>query len=250
MPDELISIADGFHNVRGSFKLAGLFDAGTQASLVRLQSGDFVMLDAYTLSDEVERQVLLLTDQGRAVRAVLNLHPFHTLHVPHCLRRFPNAKLYGTRRHKTRAPALPWEQLETDQEPLHALFADDLTFSVTRGVDFIPDNEALHFSSVLVVHSASRTLHVDDTLSWFSLPLWSGLRFHPTLRFALQKRAGAVADFRAWAQDLIAQCQGLQHICTAHGKSLPPQPLPVAEHVRGALTRVERTLRRHERRYG
>lgn len=250
MRDELITIADGFYNVRGSFKLAGLFEAGTQTSLVRLQSGDFVVLDAYTLSDEVERQVLALTDQGRAVRAILNLHPFHTLHAPHCLRPFPNAKLYGTRRHKTRAPSLPWQEVETDQEQLHALFADDLAFSVTRGVDFIPSNEALHFSSVLAVHRASKTLHVDDTLSWSALPFLGGLRFHPTLRFALQKRAGAVADFRAWAQTLLALCHGLDHVCTAHGRSLPPQPLPVAEHVRGALAGVEGLLRRHERRHG
>lgn len=250
MRDELIPIADGFYNVRGSFKLAGIVEAGTQTSLVQLQSGDFVVLDAYTFSDEVERQVLALTDQGRAVRAILNLHPFHTLHVPGCLRPFPNAKLYGSRRHKVRAPSLPWQDLEIDQEQLHALFADDLTFTVTRGVDFIPKNEALHFSSVLAVHRASKTLHVDDTLSWSALPFLSGLRFHPTLRFALQKRAGAVADFRAWAQSLIALCEGLEHVCTAHGRALPPQPLPVVEHVRGALAGVEGLLHRHERRYG
>jgi hypothetical protein len=253
MDDELIRVTDDFYNVRGSFKVAGVYDVGTQSSLVRLKSGDFVMLDAYTLSSEVERQVLALTDQGRAVRAILNLHPFHTVHLPHCLRPFPNASLYGTRRHKTRAPALPWQSLETDHDELHALFAEDLTFTVPRGVDFIPHNEQLHFSSVLALHRASRTLHVDDTLSWLQLPFLSGLRFHPTLRFVLQKRPGAAAEFRAWALALVASCEGIEHVCTAHGRALPPMPMSsptVAERVRAALARVERTLRRHERRHG
>jgi hypothetical protein len=253
MRDELIQISESFYNVRGSFKVAGVYDVGTQASLARLKSGDFVMLDAYTLTSDVESRLLALTDRGRAVRAILNLHPFHTVHLAHCLRPFPNAKLYGTRRHKSRAPTLPWQDLETDQEQLHALFADDLAFSVPRGVDFIPNNEQLHFASVLALHRASKTLHVDDTLSWSNVPLLGGLRFHPTLRFVLQKRAAAAADFRAWAETLIASCQGLQHVCTAHGRALPPQPMPepsIAERVRSALGRVQGVLRRHERRYG
>jgi hypothetical protein len=253
MADALIKISDDFYNVRGTFKVAGVYDVGTQTSLVRTRRGDFIMLDAYTLSEQIERDVLALTDQGRAVRAILNLHPFHTVHLPHCLRPFPNAKLFGTRRHKARAPSLPWEPLETDQEALHALFADDLTFTVPRGVDLIPRNEQLHFGSVLAIHHASRTLHVDDTLSWSTAPLLGGLRFHPTLRFVLQKRPGAAAEFRAWAESLIEACREVVHVCTAHGKALPPQPMPnpaIAERVRTALARVSGLLRRHERRHG
>ena len=63
MTDQLIKIADGFWNIRGSFKLEGLIELGTQASLVHLRSGDFVMLDSYALEGEVERQVRALTDQ-------------------------------------------------------------------------------------------------------------------------------------------------------------------------------------------
>lgn len=251
MSDRFVQIGEGFWNVRGSFKVAGLFDAGTQCSLVRLRSGDFVLLDAYTLSSAVERQILDLTDQGRAVRAILNLHPFHTLHVGGCLRPFPNAKLYGTRRHKQRAPELPWQELETDAPALHALFADDLEFTVPRGVAFIPRSAQLHFASVLAIHRASKTLHVDDTLSWLDLPLLGGLRFHPTLRFVLEREQGAAAAFRGWAEELVARCRGLDHLCTAHGKALPPQPTHgLAELVQAALARVESVLRSHERKYG
>lgn len=251
MNDQLVAIGEGFWNVRGSFRVAGLVDVGTQCSLVRLRSGDFVLLDAYTLKGEVERQILDLTDQGRAVRAVLNLHPFHTLHVERCLRRFPNALWYGTRRHKLRTPDLPWQELESDAPALHALFADDLAFTVPRGVDFIPRREQLHFASVLAIHRASKTLHVDDTLSWLDLPLIGGLRFHPTLRFVLQRREGAAAAFRSWAEELVASCRGLEHLCTAHGRALPPQPTPaLAEQVQSALAGVQGVLQRHERKYG
>jgi hypothetical protein len=250
MADELIHIADGFWNVRGSFKLAGLLDLGTQTSLVQLQRGDFVLLDAYALSGEVAQQVLSLTDGGKAIRAIVNLHPFHTVHVSAIAEQFPRAQLYGTRRHKLQAPSLRWEALQSDEPALHALFADDLSFSVPRGVDFIPASSALHFSSVLALHRASRTLHVDDTLSWSSLPLFGGLKFHPTLRFALQHQPGAAAEFRAWAEELLALCEDVQHLCTAHTRALPGKEQSVVERVRAAVSGVEPLLAAHARRYG
>jgi hypothetical protein len=250
MTDRLVEIADGFWNVRGSFKLAGLLDVGTQCSLVRLKNGEFIVLDSYRLTGEVEKQVLQLTDQGRAVRAILNLHPFHTVHVRASAQQFPNARLYGTRRHKEREPTLRWETLHTDDPALHAQFADDLAFSVPRGVDFIPKNEALHFTSVLVLHKHSGTLHVDDTLSWNDMPLVGGLSFHPTLRFALQKRPGAASEFRAWTQELVALSENARQICTAHARALPSNDRPVAERVRHAVAKVTKMVDAHERRHG
>jgi hypothetical protein len=250
MADELIRIGDGFYNIRGSFKLAGLIDIGTQASLVQLQRGDFVLLDSYPLTGEVAERVLSLTDQGRAVRAILNLHPFHTTHVAATAEQFPQAELYGTLRHKQQAPQLNWQALHTDDQALHDQFAEDLTFTVPRGVDLIPHSSALHFASVLAVHNASRTLHVDDTLSWSSLPLLKGLSFHPTLRFALHKRPGAAAAFRSWAEQLAATCAGLQQLCTAHARKLPELENSIEHSVNEALGRVSGMLDTHAKRYG
>jgi hypothetical protein len=250
MADQLIPIADGFWNVRGSFKLAGLLDVGTQTSLVRLHSGEFVLLDSYGLTGEVEREVMRLTDQGRAVRAILNLHPFHTLHVTRTAAQFPSARLYGTRRHHERAPSLRWEPEHTDDPALHAQFAQDLVFSVPRGVDLVPSEQFLHFASVLAWHLPSGTLHVDDTLSWSNLPFVGGLSFHPTLRFALQKRPGAAAEFRAWAQDLVTRCGDVRRLCTAHARELPTTAQPARALVQGALARVSGMLDAHARRYG
>lgn len=252
MKDRIVQLADGFWNIQGVFKIAGLLDIGTQASLVRLKSGKFVLLSAYTLTGDVADSVLKLTDQGRALEAVLHTHPFHTVHVQAVAKQFPHAKLYGTQRHQQKAPDLPWQSLRTDSPELHALYQDDLSFSVPQGVDFISANENLHFSSVLVFHPASKALHVDDTLTWTPLPLVGGLSFHMTLKSVLQKRPGAAAEFRNWAQSLITQCEGVEHLCTAHARPMPPVSslgTTAPELVRKALANVEKILTAHARTY-
>lgn len=228
-------------------------EIGTQTSLARLRSGGFVLLDAYTLEGEVRRRVLELTQQGKAVEAILNLHPFHTVHVERVAAQFPHARLYGTARHHQRLPSLSWEPQRSEDPALHELFAEDFVFSVPRGVDFIPENEKLHFASVLALHRASGALHVDDTLTWTPLPLVGGLSFHPTLRWTLQKRPGAAAEFSAWAQELVELCGQARHLCTAHNKPLPPQAAQGASiqgRVRGAVKAVQKIVDGHQRRYG
>lgn len=249
MSEKIVEMGDGFWNIRGSFKLAGLLDIGTQASLVRLKSGRFVMLDSYPLEGAVKDQIMALTDQGRAVEAVINVHPFHTVSVKEAHRQFPNARHIGTKRHQELFPDLNWEKLTTEAPLLHEQFADDFEFSVPRGVDFISPNPKLHFSSVLVFHLASRTLHVDDTLTYVSLPLVGGLRFHPTLSQVLQERAGAAQEFKEWAAELVERMKAVDNLATAHMKSLGPQR-DLAGQVMGALNDVQKTLADHEQRYG
>jgi hypothetical protein len=45
MTGQLIHVADNFWNIRGSYRIGGVIDVGTQASLVRLANGKFVLLD-------------------------------------------------------------------------------------------------------------------------------------------------------------------------------------------------------------
>ncbi|MBW1875889.1 MAG: hypothetical protein JRF48_10305 [Deltaproteobacteria bacterium] len=253
-------VADDFWNIRGSFKIGGVVDIGTQASLVRRGNGKFVFLDSYTLSGEVEREVLELTNDGRDVEAILNVHPFHTVFARKMHERFPNAKLYGTERHISRFSGLPWEALRTEDAELHAMFADDFEFSVPRGVDFISANENVHFSSVLVLHRASNTIHVDDTLMYVRLPRLmrvvgrpDAMSFHPTLAKALEKRAGAASDFRGWAEELAERWRDAQNLCAAHTATLTArknQGPPIQARLLKALAKVERTLATHERKYG
>ena len=70
MSDRFVDLGDGFWTVRGSFRIGGFFDVGTQCALVRLASGKFVFLDSYTLTDEIRAEVDALTDGGAKVEAV------------------------------------------------------------------------------------------------------------------------------------------------------------------------------------
>lgn len=251
MADHILEIADDFWNIRGSFKIAKLLDVGTQASLVRRPSGRFVLLDSYTLAGPVLERVLARTEGGEAIEAILNLHPFHTVHVEAVARRFPHARLYGTRRHVARAPDLAWQPVHSEDPALAELFPE-FAFTVPRGVDFVPSDPSLHFASVLAFHPASRTLHVDDTLMHVPLPLLGGVVFHPTLAKVLQPRAGAAADFRAWANELVERCRAVEHLCTAHARTPAPAPRDgsYASAVQRALVKVEGQLRAHEKRFG
>ena len=128
------------------------------------------------------------------------------------------------------------------------------------GVDFISANENVHFSSVLVLHRASKTIHVDDTLMYVRLPKAARLlgttdvmSFHPTLAKALEKRPGAAQDFRDWATDLAERWRDAQNLCAAHTATLMARKNKGASiHVRmlKALDKVSRTLKAHEGKYG
>ncbi len=252
MADEIIRIADDFRNIRGSFRTLVVFDIGTQASLVRLSNGRFVFLDSYALHGEVRRQVMELTDNGETVEAILNVLQFHTVHCADIHLDFPNATLDGTERHAARAPELPWQALRTEHEELHDKYSQDFDFSVPRGVQFVTSNEHVHFSSVLVYHGASKTIHVDDTLMFMRFP-WRRVSFHPTLRLALEKRAGAAADFHAWAEQIAAQWRDAENLCAAHTSALTAERMgsrTLHERILKALDLVSATLNDHAMKYG
>tara|TARA_R110002110_G_scaffold413729_1_gene641627 strand:- start:117309 stop:118088 length:780 start_codon:yes stop_codon:yes gene_type:complete len=259
MSEEILQITDGFWNIRGDLKIAGILNIGTQASLVRRNNGQFVLLDAYTLQGDVKDRVDALTGNGADIDAIINLHPFHTLHVQRAHRQYPSAKLYGTQRHIERFPDLPWQPELTESAACAELFADDFQFSIPEGVDFISSNEHLHFSSVLAYHSASKTIHADDTLMYLQLPGLLGklkkpeVQFHLTLAKTLEKRAGAAADFRAWATQLASQWRDAENLCAAHSAVLlaaDTQSASLEQRILSALEDVEKTLHKHEMKFG
>ncbi len=253
----LIRLADGFWNLRGRFRIAGILDVGTQMSLVRRADGRFLLLDSYPLMSEAREQLLSLTDGGKKVEAILNLHPFHTLHcaaIPHL---FPNARLIGTRRHREKWPALRWDERTSDDPALWADYAEDLDFTIPSGVDFISANESVHVASVLVRHRSSGIVHVDDTLNLFKPPRWLApvfpepkLRFHPGLPKALETRPGSADDFAGWASRLADDWAETRIVCTAHWAVRQLRPGGWKTEILAALARVERILDAHRERHG
>lgn len=259
MSEKIIQISDDYWNIRGEFKIGGVINIGTHASLVRRGNGKFVLLDAYTLKGNVKAQVDALTHNGADIEAIINLHPFHTVHVKNAHQQYPDARLYGTRRHHEKFPDLPWESAHTESDECAALFADDFEFSIPAGVDFISSNEHLHFSSVLAYHKASKTIHADDTLMYLKLPGLLGkvmkpaITFHMTLPKTLEKRAGAAREFRAWANQLAKQWGEAENLCAAHSATLQSTKQPperIANQILAALNKVEKTLQVHEKKFG
>ena len=232
MSNDIITVADGFWNFRGSFKIGGVIDVGTQAALVRLASGRFVLLDSYTLSREARRLVTDQTDGGEELEAVINLHPFHTLHVSAMHRLYPGATHYGTARHHDKFPDLPWADTLSEDPALHEKYADDFEFTVPRGVDFISAN----------LPQLARMLGLGDSVS-----------FHPTLAKALERRAGASGEFRDWARELIENWGEAENLCAAHTASLlaaENRGKPIRERLEHALGQVEKTLIAHQQKHG
>lgn len=259
MSEQILQVADDFWNIRGDFKIGGILNIGTHASLVRRANGKFVLLDSYTLQGEVKKQVDALSNNGADIEAIINLHPFHTVHAKKAHEQYPNARLYGTQRHVEKFPRLSWQPELTESAACADLFAEDFDFSIPAGVDFISSNEHLHFSSVLAYHRASATIHVDDTLMYLRLPGLLGMlkspavTFHMTLAKTLEKRAGAAKDFRAWATRLADQWSEAENLCAAHSAALlgsENNSASIASRILTALKKVENTLQQHERKFG
>lgn len=220
MAHAMIDLGQGFWNIRGAFRIGGLIDVGTHCSLLQLDIDRFIFLDSYELSGEVREQVMALTRQGQAVEAILNLHPFHTLHCEAMARDFPQATLYGSARHQQQLPQLPWSPDRVESDAVAARYPE-LELSLTQGIDYISTKPGVHAGSLLAYHPASKSLHVDDT---FAAPPQGGLLekflpeifISPATRWALKPEASAAAIYCDWVTHLANQWQDTQNFCAAH----------------------------------
>lgn len=247
-------LARDFWNFRGSFRIAKVIDVGTHMSAVRRKNGRFLLLDSYTLAGADRRALLALTDGGAAIEAIINVHPFHTMHCRAMHELAPHARLIGTARHRQVAPELDWAAGIIEDESTQAEFAEDLAFSVPAGLDLVTADPHVHAGSVLVRHRTSGIVHVDDTLAVLAAPGVLGrllpqsrLKFHPQLAKALQPRAGAVDDFIAWVHGLADAWAGTRIVCAAHSavRHLPADGW--RRELEQALADVTPKLRQHGR---
>ena len=257
MAETMIELADGYWSIRGEFKVAGVLNLGTHCALVRKADGRFVLLDSYTLPDDIKARVDALTDGGTAIDAILNLHPFHTLHCEWMHEAYPQAALYGTARHRSHLPDLPWEEVGCEHDALADLFGTDFAFSVPRGMPLVCDDETVHFASVLALHRSSGIIHVDDTFVYLDkgfpfslLPMNRRFGFHPTLAKALDPEAGAADRFREWAIELGIEWADARRIVAAHDGILELAEGEFPDRIGEALGRVGPVLEKHRARYG
>ena len=162
MAAPILHVAEDFWNFRDSYEIGGVIDVGTQASLVRRASGKFVFLDSYTLSGAARRKVGELTRDGKDIEAILNVHPFHTVHVRKMHRMYPQARLYGTARHLSRFPELPWAETCTEDPALHEQFAGDFRDWANELIERWRDAENLcdaHPATLLATDNGGESVH-------------------------------------------------------------------------------------------
>lgn len=219
MSDDINDLGAGFWNIRGTQRVGGVVNVGTQCSLVRLQSGNFIFLDSYTLEDEIRKQVMALTDHGDKVEAVLNIHPFHTLHCAQMVKDFPKAVFYGSARHPEQVPEVDWSDDLVESAAVAKRYPE-LEFSLPKGIYYIDPDEKLHAGSLLVFHPASKSLHVNDTFMTPPLKILDAILpevlLHPQTKSALIDASDAGKQYCDWATDLASQWSETRHFCAAH----------------------------------
>ena len=141
---------------------------------------------------------------------------------------YPNAKYYGTPRHLRKQPEIPWVGAINDVQFKDTLYPSELSFAITPCCDFEdPNFEGHHVMSVLAFHHKSRTLHNDDTFTYFSnvpWPLtWLGvkkddLKFNFQLKPILKasKTPNAMTVYRAWYRHEVLDKWSIENACLAH----------------------------------
>ncbi|CAM3573270.1 hypothetical protein GCM10016272_17750 [Psychrobacter glaciei] len=219
MTDKIIDLGSGFWNIRGSFRIGGVLNIGTQCSLVKLASGRFIFLDSYALTGDVRDEVMALTNNGQDVEAVLNVHPFHTVHCAQMAKDFPKATMYGSSRHHKKMPEIKWAEDLVESEAVAQRYPE-LKFSLSEGVHYISPNEMIHAGSLLAYHPASQSLHVDDTFMSPPMKLLEAvlpeLILHPTTKKALTNEPNAGAQYCDWATNLAHEWRDVRNFCAAH----------------------------------
>lgn len=231
MSEKILDLGNGFYNIRGNFRIGGVLNIGTQCSLIEIEKERFIFLDSYTLTNDLREQVMAMTDNGKQVEAVLNIHPFHTLHCEQMANDFPNATLYGSSRHKQQCPALNWATDNVESATVAQKYPQ-LQFSLPDGVHYICPNDKIHVGSLLVYHPASQALHVDDTFSTIAhfntlenlaekidqhLPK---LLLNPLTKKALKPEPNAGNDFCDWAENLAYEWRDTRYLCAAHADTV------------------------------
>ncbi len=252
MRETIEHLAENFWNIRGDFKIAHVINIGTHMSLVRKPDGRFILIDAYEPGEQDRSELMILTENGALVDAVLNVHPFHTVHCKFVHETLPHARLIGTQRHHEQKPQLDWDPALIEDVATQQQFGDLFDFSIPAGLEFVPEDESVHASSVLVRHRQSGIVHVDDTLMYLAPPSLiqlvvprPKLRFHPKLAEALQKRVGAADEFVRWARDLARDWSDTRIVCAAHNGIAHLTDQTFSQAIEDALEQASDTLKHH-----
>jgi hypothetical protein len=141
-----------FWNIRGRFAVVGgLLNIGTHMSVAQRTNGRFIVIDTISLPPPALAELKHLTRDGELIDAVIATHPYHTLAFPAFFKEFPTAPYYGTPRHLSVMPEIPWKG---EVMAMKEAFAPDLECRIPAGAEYILPLPARtnHLSNVFVLH--------------------------------------------------------------------------------------------------
>lgn len=185
--ESFIEVAPGFWNYRTDFRLgpAGALNIMTHMSVVRLSSGEFVSIDAATLTPEALAELNALTAGGTKLIACLHTHPFHTLAIPALHAEFPateTRRYFGCPRHlkviteDSAGNTIAWSG-DLNDPCVRQSFQPELEMRIPAGSEFVDPQPPTsnHFSNVFVFHAVRACSAHWKTLS-VSLPFAQQIR--------------------------------------------------------------------------
>ncbi|KAJ3094852.1 hypothetical protein HDU97_007524 [Phlyctochytrium planicorne] len=221
-------IAPGFYTIRAPLRiLVGLINIGTHMSLIRLSNGHFIAVDTVELDPALKAEMDELTDNGKLIAACLGTHPYHTLYFPGFYKAYPNVKFYGSPRHLRIFPDVPWAG-DLNEESTRKLWEPEVEMRIPAGSEFVNPLPELtnHFSCVFVFHKSSKTIHIDDTVSYYTDPGFGfrmltncqdgTMAFHLSItNVGLLPTAEAPQQFKCWVAKLL-QDWDFDNVATAH----------------------------------
>ncbi len=219
-----VEIGPGFWNLRSSFTMAcGLIDIGTHMSLLKLNSGKYLVIDTCDVSGTAKAQIDQITNNGELIEGVVATHPFHTIYFPAFYRLYPNVKYYGTPRHLRNQPSIPWAGDVNNIAVRNQWESEGVFMKIPHGAEFAQPAESNHFSAVMVFHKESRTVHDDDTIMFFSGAGGCILRCAKSpgtmefwdLKAGLLPEKDAPLRFKAWVEEVLREWD-FDNLCAAH----------------------------------
>ncbi|KAJ3075884.1 hypothetical protein HDU98_006655 [Podochytrium sp. JEL0797] len=224
----LQEIAPGCFRLRAPFHILHFIDIGTHMHFVKLSSGRFVALSAVVLDADAKKAVDKLTENGSLLDAVVATNPFHTLAFESFHKAYPSPKYYSTPRHARLYPDIPWSGSITDPKTL-TQWSPDLDLQIPAGCEFdAPVPESInHFTGVIALHRASKTLICDDAFSAAQNPgliqktllgaKHGQIMFHMSLLpHAIDKTPAAPKQFYDWVLALVRDWD-FDNLSSAHG---------------------------------
>jgi hypothetical protein len=209
---KMIEIHPTFLNLRASLTfLGGMIDIGTHMSLIKLSTGKYLVIDTCDVNSTDKEKIDTITNNGELIEAVIGTHPFHTLYFEPFHRWYPNVPYYGTPRHIRRLTSIAWAGDISKPENLRKWEPEGIFMRIPDGADFDPEDQGNHFSCVFVYHSASKTIHIDDTVMNFGHSVGCVLGClvpRNTMQFwdlkkGLNKTKSAPNDFRQFIEGVI-----------------------------------------------